>query len=246
MSRSSAFSLLIALVLAAACDSSYTSDPGQSDGGAVDAASVGDDAATTGGGVGVDADLLGVDANVVDAATGNSDGGACGAGCHVMFVTSDTFLPTLGGQAGADQKCKDAAKMSKIPAIASRSARFVAWISTGMQGDPGMGARLPAIGTFQRPDGKPIARSVAELLSGMIKINIVEDESGSAILTGNLMGAVWTGTATNGKTSTNTCGDWSTTNGGGSIGQASEVNANWTDAGAVACNQSKHLYCLEQ
>ena len=165
-----------------------------------------------------------------------------------MFVTSGVFSGNLGGQAGADAKCKTAAAASKVPAISARAQKFIAWISTGNNGDPGMTTRLPASpATFARVEGKGIAASVTELLSGTIKINIVEDESGSAIQTGNLTGATWTGTAPNGTTSQNTCSDWTSgANGSGDVGQASETNANWTNAGPVQCNQTKHLYCLEQ
>lgn len=250
MSRSlrSFSGLALACVLAAACDSRYTSDPAAT----TDAGGPGDSGSGTDaeadGSAAEDAGAIDLDASTTEGSV-DASGGACGTDCHVMFITASTFTGNLGGQAGADQKCKDAAAASKVPAIAARSSRFIAWISTGSSNDPGMTARLPMkLGSFARVDGKVIAGSVSELLSGTIRINIVEDESGSAILTGNLQGASWTGTTASGTTSANTCSDWtsSSNNGTGDIGQASEVNPNWTNAGPVTCNQSKHLYCLEQ
>jgi hypothetical protein len=236
------------IIVVAACSSSYTTNDSAADGGGAilsDSSSSADVFVADSSPLPPDAaDPL--DASVSDGPL--ADAGACGPGCHVMFVTSTTFTGNLGGQAGADLKCQAAATNSTSAAIRMSSSRMVAWISTGNTNDPGMTARLPAgAATFARVDGKLIAGSVSELLSGTIRINIVEDESGSAIQTGNLNGASWTGTQTNGKTSGNTCADWTAMNAGnsGDIGQASEVNANWTDAGPVQCNQTKHLYCLE-
>ena len=247
MSRSPALLTVLIVTAAAACDSHYTSEPAADGGGGADAGLVtADGSGPAEGDAGVDTSVPMTDAGAVDGSTDNADAGACGVGCHVMFVTSATFPATLGGQAGADKKCQDAALGSHVAAISSRSKRFVAWISTGNQGDPGMGARLPSgAATFARVDGKLIAGSVTELLSGAIRVNIVEDESGSAIATGNLVGASWTGTAATGKTSTYTCADWTVTNGGGDIGKATDTTSTWTEGGAVACTQTKHLYCIE-
>ncbi len=248
LSSRSTFVLALAAMVAVACDSRYTSDPALDDAGVVTDAAGGsaDAGAESDGTVAADAGG-GDDGAVADATKPAADGGACGQACHVMFVTSATFSSNLGGQAGADQKCQAAAASSKIQAIAARSNRFVAWISTGAFDSLGMGARLPAVpATFARVDGQLIAGSVAELRSGNIRINIVEDENGSAIATGNLAGATWTGTRSNSRTSQNTCADWTSISGNGDIGQSSEVSTNWTEAGAVPCNQTKHLYCLEQ
>ncbi len=185
------------------------------------------------------------DAAQVDAASTTADGGVCGPYCHVMFVTSTTYTGNLGGQAGADKKCQDRAAMSGVPAISSRVGRFVAWISTGNPGDPGMTGRLPMAGSYARVDGKVIAGSRAELLSGMVQININVDESGSAVVTGNQQGAAWTGTATSGTTSLHTCLDWTSMNDQGEIGRSSDATSTWTDAGSTSCSQSRHLYCLD-
>lgn len=239
--------LLVALAAGAACDNRYSAEPGTDDAGTVardagtNSASVNDASADEP----PDASTGTEASAATDALAPGIDGGACGAGCHAMFVTSTTSTGNLGGESGADKKCQLAAAASMLPAISSRAARFVAWISTGNSGDPGIAARLPLSGTFARVDGKLIAGSVGELLSGTIRINIVEDENGSAVATGNLQGAAWTGTAANGKTSMNTCTAWSGTNGGGDIGKSSDSTSTWTEGGPVSCAQAKHLYCIE-
>ncbi len=231
-----------------ACTTSYTVEPSV-DGGAP-ALDAGPDVLAP-----PDADQP-YDAGVVDAgeeadtsppADAGSLPGVCGTDCHVVFVSSKTYAgSSLGGVAGADAKCQALAAASSSAAVRARASRFTAWISSGNANDPGMTARLPAAGRFHRIDGASIAESVAELLSGAIRVNINLDENGNTIQTGQLQGASWTGTQGNGKTSGATCANWTTAGGQGDIGRATSVDATWTNYTPFDCSAVRHLYCFDR
>lgn len=216
-------------------------DPPKKDAGPAHTKDPGDPStvATPSGGTSTDSD-----SGMPDAGTPALPG-VCGPDCHVMFVTSKTFMGNIGGVTAADSNCATVAAASTNADIRARSSRFIAWISDSASG---IATRLPQTGSYARTDGTAIAGSRAELISGQLKINIILDESGNEIQTGGLVGASWTGSTGAGTASSHNCNDWSSAaaGAGGDIGRATSSDSTWTLYDQAACNLAKHLYCIDR
>ncbi len=160
---------------------------------------------------------------------------------RLAFVTRETFTGNLGGLAGADQKCFEAAK--KIPGFGGRA--FRAWLSDTTAAAK---ARLPkGTGTYRRMDNAAIATSFTDLSDGSVSSPIALDQNGTKLETGDLERSVWTGTTVDGVDSTFNCFDWTSadTMESGSYGDSQAKDRAWTDSGMDSCNASRHLYCVE-
>ncbi len=150
-----------------------------------------------------------------------------GAGPKTVFVTSQTFhgdLRTQGGALtglrGGDKICQAAAENGIVP-----PGTYIAWLSTSVKDAID---RLPAnTSGYFLPSGRKVADSKSDVVSctdpavpGKVLICpgrvIDEDELGGV----GILGAVWTGTHSDGRASAATCTDWTDGGGGGYVATA--------------------------
>jgi hypothetical protein len=159
---------------------------------------------------------------------------------NIMFTTSTTQTPVLGGLSGGDAVC------ATLAANAGLSGTYKAWLSTSTVNAI---SRLAGASGWVRTDGKPVVNSLADLTHGRLLYPPRLDELG------NDLGAdpiVMTGTATDGTVmntfgSYTTCGDFMST---GSLsdmlstGYASASSDMFTTASSMACSSKARLYCF--
>jgi hypothetical protein len=133
-----------------------------------------------------------------------------------VFVTSATFSGNLGGLTGADDKCQAEADG---PASIVPPGTYIAWLSTSVKDAID---RLPAnTSGYFLPSGRKVADSKSDVVSctnpaGCPGRVIDEDELGGV----GILGAVWTGTHSDGRASAATCTDWTDGEGGGFVATA--------------------------
>jgi hypothetical protein len=183
------------------------------------------------------------------APAGCPDGGAPAAcfGCvqggpyNYVFLTSTTYVPgTLGGVAGADSQCNALAQAAHLP------GQFRAWLSTSTVDAK---ARLvtqggQAASGWVRPDHRPFAASLDQMLSGAILNPLRIDETGIDQYPAADTVFVATGTNRDGtRNMTQTAGDWMTMDFYAS-GVATATTFGWTAAAASVPDQKAHLYCF--
>jgi len=152
-----------------------------------------------------------------------------------VFVTGGFFDGDLGGLAGADTICTNAA------AAASLSGNWTAWLSDGTTN------AIDRIddGEYQLLDETVVAENKAELTDGTLDATINLTESQNTIGDGQ---NVWTATDSTGVETGGSCQGWSTNvdTQSGRIGETGGLDATWTDVGAGnACQNTNHLYCFE-
>ncbi len=162
-----------------------------------------------------------------------------------VFVTSDTFNGNLGGVAGADQKCQDAATTAGL------SGTFRAWISDSTSS---VNDRFPQHDAFYHAmNGStliPIAVSWADLTDGSLSSNGIRYDENGVSVTGN----AWTSTTTAGELKTapqeRHCQNWTSAAGGqGWFGSSTGFGNAWTEGSTssyISCHQALRLYCFEQ
>jgi hypothetical protein len=190
-------------------------------------------------------------------------------GPKTVFVTHDRFSGDLGGLAGADAKCQDAASGFDI---ASSSGVFRAWLS-----DETTDARdriTPSAGPYVLVDGLTVvADDFDDLITGDLLAPIDQAADGFVVppFDGSVFSHVWTSTGNDGtllSTDSNvvgavgapfTCDNWESASASetGETGDATTLDAwtladevppliGWTDGkGAQACNDIMRLYCFE-
>ena len=94
-------------------------------------------------------------------------------------------------------------------------------------------------------DGTPIANDMAELLDGTLDAPIQVDENGVALSGALEVIEVWTGTDTNGTNSVvGNCDNWKSNSSTAQSGRADAMDATWTEAGEVNCDDARRLYCF--
>ncbi|MBK7861543.1 MAG: hypothetical protein IPJ65_23600 [Archangiaceae bacterium] len=197
-------------------------DAGASDAGASDAGA--SDAGASDAGA---SDAGASDAGASDA--GENDGGI-DAGYpvdpsrHYVFTTSASYTGNLGGQAGADAKCRAAAAGARLP------GGYRALVVVGSQG---LADRVPDAGPWYRVDGQLAFQDVSEVLSApRVPLNV--DQSGRPT-TG--FGSAWTGLIKYAGLIGSKCADWTTSNAGstGKAGRVSVTTSSWIDDNPSAC-----------
>jgi hypothetical protein len=158
---------------------------------------------------------------------------------NYAFTTSTTTTANLGGLAGADALCQQAAVRGGLP------GNYRAWLSTD---NTSAASRFAGARGWVRVDGKPVFDS----LPGPIYYPIALDELGHAA--GNIF--TWTGTAdaTGARDGCSTCSEWTSDGDGpdGSYvgddtcpGDPRYTTGGWSDETyPVPCNQSEALFCL--
>jgi hypothetical protein len=156
-----------------------------------------------------------------------------------LFVTGTSFSGDVGGLAGADAKCQQAA------AAASLAGTFRAWLSDASGQAV---ARLShSAAPYVRVDGVQVAANWADLVDGALAYPINVDEHGTIAASEY----VWTGTDAHGSVLPDHCSNWTvggfTPNIMGRVGSTGSASA-WSDAGALHnCGSFTHrLYCVQQ
>jgi Protein of unknown function (DUF1554) len=152
-------------------------------------------------------------------------------------VTSTTYNGNLGGILGANTKCAARA------AAASLSGSYFAWIGEGT-GAPDTNFTKVAQPYYLVDGTTLIAGSYLTLTNGTPLAHAIDrDEFGAAHFD-----YVWTGVNANGTAATSSCQNWSSASSPqlGLVGSTGEINADWTAAGGISCNQSRRLYCFGQ
>jgi hypothetical protein len=178
-----------------------------------------------------------------------------------VFVTDQAFAPDLGGLAGGDARCNEAANGSDLPgtyAVFARDDDVDARDHAEIDAIEGAAFVLPGDGEVlvaASPDGittdadtailHPIDRNAA----GMAVSN-----GGASTACGDaaIVSRVWTGYAANADDISQgaTCASWTDTGQNGSTGRFDRMNAAWVRAANCPCSdgtaQSRaHLYCVE-
>lgn len=160
-----------------------------------------------------------------------------------MFVTSTLYKGDLGGLAGADLKCQNAAVAIGL------SGQFKAWLS--MNGAPAVSAlsRINDVGPWFSVDGKQKYFNNKAGLATSPLVLVSMDEKGKVVNTsGGEPGDVWTGTAAGGTATPADCGGWidASSSATGTYGLLASITS-WTEAGSPSfCSGTRRLYCIEQ
>jgi hypothetical protein len=153
---------------------------------------------------------------------------------NFVFVTNATTPSAMGGLAGADAFCQNAANTA---GLAGTYRAFLSSTTVNFASS----ARIGNASGWIRRDGKPFALTQADLFNGVHRYPARFDENG------NDMGNVnfWTGSSLNGTVNGGTCGDW-TVNGSGSvgIGNSSGLNQVWVGISGGGCTGSRNLTCF--
>lgn len=207
-----------------------TDAPGSSTSGAMESSSS-SSGTTTGAG----------DTEVADT-TGGADSSSTSTGSmpvlegNYVFVSSQTLEVTESVVEEGDLLCNELAQAAGLPGT------FVAWLSSEST-DARDRLRLDNV-TAQgwiRPDGRPFANTVGELVLGAIFYPPVLDETGAHV------GAVSVMTGTGGSgTRSDRCAGWTDTTAKDRylIGQADSGFDRWTDDGLAACDIPNRVYCF--
>jgi hypothetical protein len=160
-----------------------------------------------------------------------------------VFVTAQSWNGALGGVAGADQKCQDAA--SAVTSLSGKT--FKAWISE-VGSTPS--DRFTKDGSFVRVDGLQIASTWDRFIDrNYISLDapIALDENGVKVAAGV---SAWNSTAVDGTAwgSPYDCAGWTdgTAASRGLMGTALASSFLWSEANDSACDTPQHLYCFEQ
>lgn len=176
-------------------------------------------------------------------------GDGCSSSCikefRRVFVTSQVFTGDLGGVEGADEKCQSAAEAAGLP------GEYRAWLSTPVASP----ADWPVHSTvpYRQINGVDVAGDWEQLLVGPLTNGIYVSEWGGDAGVGMHScipdsRPVWTNTQTDATSYTSDmhCGNWGSTTGEGSAGQAGAKNFSWTVGCLIKCGEEAALYCFEQ
>ena len=159
---------------------------------------------------------------------------------NIVFTTSTTQTPALGGLSGADALCAQRAAAAKLPGT------YKAWLSTSTVNAID---RLGSASGWVRTDGKPVSNSVADIAHGKLFYPPRLDEFGKDL---GADPVVMTGTWVDGTLTSypgyTTCGDFTSAVNdpnseliGGSASASSEM---FTDYFAMYCDQDARIYCF--
>ena len=178
------------------------------------------------------------DADCAAAAVGVARPAACQE-TVLVFVTRAAFQGDFGGLAGADARCREAARQAGLPGV------FRAWLSTA---DEPAGARIVHKDVpYVMPGGIRVADNYADLTDGDLAHPIDRTEYGDAVPSPFL---ARTATAPDGRALSPTCSDWTSRRryDGGAWGATDAASADWSRTGVFPgrCDYLAHLYCVEQ
>lgn len=197
----------------------------------------------SGGSMKIGFDNRACDSSLEGAIRYNSGGG--GADHVRVFVTSSEWRgDAVGGLSGANAKCQAAADAESL------GGTWLAWLSTDAANDPESLFTHHSL-PYKMVDGTTIASDWADLTDGSggstggLLTGIQLTESG-ALVDGDGLDTVWTGTLGNGTSTGTDCGDFASTSGSGTQGTStSYIGDGWTDTTDSSCFGTAHLYCFE-
>lgn len=150
------------------------------------------------------------------------------------FVTSTTTNGNLGGLAGADAKC------AALATARGFTGTFRAWLS--VEGTTAA-SRITSAGPWHLVTGELVAATKAELVSGTLQHAVNKDETGKVAPLAE--DRAWTATNAAGAYAGPSCSGWTSTGGGGVVGEAEHKDGKWTALTAEACTEVNRLYCFE-
>lgn len=151
------------------------------------------------------------------------------------FVSSTLTTGNIGGVAGADTLCNNAAKAAGLPGT------YTAWLSTTTVNAID---RIKANGPWQLVNGTEIAKTKADLVKGSLPQRFDKDEKGNTPPAAE--DRVWTATGPNGTFSGADCNAWGGTGGKGLVGEAEQTDGDWTALTQEDCTEVNRVYCLQQ
>lgn len=121
------------------------------------------------------------------------------------------------------------------------------WKAILSDGSTNASARISVVAPIYnlRPDSASgpqlVANDSATLWSGTLSSSVGYNEIGAAAAAN-----VWSGSNTDGTSSTNHCSAWTSTSGGGQYGVSNTSTSAWIDSSSGACSASLRLYCVSQ
>jgi len=168
---------------------------------------------------------------------------------------SDALAVSATGVAAGDAVCQARATAAGL------SGTFVAWLSDSttdaychVQGytgtisgtNPNCGqATLPvAAGPWVRTDGYPFAPTIDKLINnGQVYAPVRYDDTGTLVTNFSY----FTGTASNGTATANTCSDWTDSNNSSNttFGSSNGTTYFWTSYDDTGCSATYHLLCFQ-
>jgi hypothetical protein len=173
---------------------------------------------------------------------------ACLASCYLepdppvignlVFVTSMPMPGTaIQGQAGGDALCNAAAGRAHCPGT------FVAWLSVTDVAAP---ARLGMARGWVRPDGKPFADRISDIVAGRLLYPLRIDETGADVVTHTFAEQipVATGTHADGTDSSDCTNFTGNASGFNTAGVPDAISGSWTDHSGPACSDDQRIYCF--
>ena len=150
-------------------------------------------------------------------------------------MSSTLTTGNIGGLAGADALCNNAAKAAGLPGT------YTAWLSTTAVNAVD---RIKADGPWQLVNGTEIAKTKADLVKGSLAQRFDKDEKGNTPPPDE--DRVWTATGPNGTFSAGDCNGWGGTGGNGLVGEAEQTDGDWTALTNEDCTEVNRVYCLQQ
>lgn len=157
---------------------------------------------------------------------------------HRIFVTGATYNGALGGIAGADNLCMQAAQSIDL------EREYRAILSTSSSD---ASSRLNITGgvyLFTSSSTRILVAASGIDLWGT-SLDPLKNEINRSEQYALINDKVWTGTnSEGGDLPTDTCGDWTTTSATGFYGSSSAVNSDWVEFGPEGCGNFNHLYCI--
>jgi len=164
-----------------------------------------------------------------------------------VFITSTTYNGSLGGLAGADEKCGSLANAANL------GGAWKAWLSDGTIS--ASSRFTPSSGPYRLVDGTAIANDWSDLIDGNLAVGIYKDEFGNPKGDDKSPEKSWTNTNADGSihSNTQTCNGWQGPStfeyagvGSNSFSFISGTSSIWTYTASEQCNNLFHLYCFEQ
>lgn len=168
-----------------------------------------------------------------------------------VFVTNAIYSGgTIGGLAGADQKCQGAATGAGL------SGTYKAWLSD-VTGSPSTRFTKSMVAPYVRVDGILVAMNWTDLTDGTLNAAIAKTENNtvgaSEAVCDNATSWVFTNTRTDGTLldAGLSCIEWTSNTGGSGWGTLSAADSRWSvscTGGAPVnyCGKRTPLYCFEQ
>lgn len=157
---------------------------------------------------------------------------------HRIFVTGAVFNGAMGGLAGADTLCKQAAEGAGL----TRQYRAILSNSTD-----DAEKRLNITGgvyMFTNSSTRTLIAASGIDLWGT-NIDPLKNEINRSEQYAIITDSVWTGTGNEGgQIAGNTCNDWTLTSGTGFYGNPNQVNSDWVEDTPENCTNTNHLYCI--